>query len=298
MYKTLSLLTIVAFGLFLYSCNGSQQTEEETSSEEFEEAQEEQSDLEGQIKEVVYDIPSPSEIPYLLEATGAEYDASLINDISKVDQYSNLNDKAALNLGVYSSDIGYLSSYDKVQEALTYMSEVKTLADNLGVSGALDAEILKRFESNLSNKDSLAYLLNASINQVENFLQDDRRNKLAALVLAGSLTEGLYISTQLIENYPKDILPDDARNLILTPLMRVVLEQEKAVEDLHNLLKSVEQTDPVATLVKDLEELNQSYDELNIEEQIRNNRADLVLTNETLSNITQKVAEMRSFVVE
>ena len=31
------------------------------------------------IQDVVYNIPSPSEIPYLFEATGAEYNQSLVN---------------------------------------------------------------------------------------------------------------------------------------------------------------------------------------------------------------------------
>lgn len=297
MQRILSFITIFSITIFFVSCNGSKEAED-GASEEFEKAQSEQSDVRDQIKEVIYEIPSPSEIPYLLESTGAEYDASVINDISKVDEYSNRNFKAALNLGIYSADIGYLSSYDKVQEALNYMSKSKKLADNLGVSGAFDTKLIKRFEANLSNKDSLAHLLNATIHQVENFLQDENRNKLAALIITGSFIEGLYISTQLIDKYPKDILPEDSRNLILTPLIRVVLEQEKAVNDLLELLRTVEGTEPVEQLITDLEELKKKYDELNIQEQIRNNRADLVLNNETLSSITQKIEDIRTFIVK
>jgi hypothetical protein len=51
----------------------------------------------------------------LLQATGAEFNQSLLNDRSKVDQYSSRNDKAALNLGI-AADIGYLSSYDKLRK--------------------------------------------------------------------------------------------------------------------------------------------------------------------------------------
>lgn len=297
MYKVLSFIIIFSLALSFIGCNGSKDSEE-TAADEFERAQKEQSEVKEQIEEVIYEIPSPSEIPYLLETTGAEYDASLVNDISKVDQYSNRNYKAALNLGVYAADIGYLSSYDKVQEALNYMSKTKKLADDLGVTGAFDRELIRRFEENLNNKDSLAHLLNETINQVENYLQDENRNKLAALIITGSFVEGLYLSTQIIESYPKDILPDDARNLILTPLIRVVLEQEKAVNDLLELLKTVENSEPIDRLITDLESLKQSYDELNIQEQIRNNRADLVLTNENLIAITKQVKETRSFIIE
>ena len=61
------------------------------------------------------------------------------------------------------------------------------------------------------------------------------------MVVTGSFVEGLYISTGLIKTYPKDLLPDDSRNLVLTPLMRVVLEQKKSVSDLvKNVVISLE----------------------------------------------------------
>ncbi|GAA0894196.1 hypothetical protein GCM10009122_38760 [Fulvivirga kasyanovii] len=279
----------------MFAC-GSKTNEEKTdSSEEFEQAE---TDLKEQIQEVIYEIPSPSEIPFLLEATGAEFNQSLINDNSKADQYASRNDKAALNLGVYAADIGYLVSYDKVQEALTYMSSAKKLADNLGVTGAFDTDLIKRFESNLSRKDSLSYLLNETINKTESYLKDDDRNKLAALIITGSFVEGLYISTALIKTYPKDILPEDSRNLVLTPLIRVVLEQEKSLDDLVEMLGTVENTAPIDSLLKDLRALQADYDSLEIEDQIKNQRADLVLTDKTLEEITSKVAAIRSSIVE
>ena len=49
-------------------------------------------------------------------------------------------------------------------------------------------------------------------------MKDDNRNKLSAMVVTGSFIESLYISTGLVKSYPKDLLPTDAKNLILTPL--------------------------------------------------------------------------------
>jgi hypothetical protein len=221
-----------------------------------------------------------------------------VNPRAKTDQYASRTDKAALNLGVYTADIGYLSSYEKTQEAIDYLNSCKTLADNLNVIGTFDLEILKRFEANISNKDSLANLLNETVKETESFLKDDSRNKLAALVVTGSFVEGLHISTGLIQSYPRNILPDDARNLILTPIMQVVLNQKKSVSDLLMMLSSVEQTDPVAGIVSDLQELERAYAALNIEDQIKKNRADLVLTDKNLEQVTVIVARMRKSIVE
>src|SRR6187431_315610 len=160
------LSATIALGLA--SC-GSSSSDKDKNSAEFKAAEE---SLKKQIEEVVYNIPSPTEIPYLLQATGAEFNESLLNSRAKVDQYAARHDKAALNLGVYAADIGYLASYDKTQDAINYLTSCKSLSDNLGVSGAFNAEILKEFEANISDKKSLAHLLDSMIKQAETFLKD------------------------------------------------------------------------------------------------------------------------------
>lgn len=284
-----------AFVAFTAASCGSSSSDKDKNAKEFSEADQ---NLKQQIEEVVYNIPSPSEIPYLLQATGAEFNQSLLSDRSKVDQYAARTDKAALNLGVYAADIGYLSSYDKSQEAIDYLGACKILADNLNIIGSFDVEVLKKFESNISNKDSLTHLLDQTIQKTEGFLKDDNRNKLSSLIVTGSFIEGLYISTGVIKSYPKNILPDDKRNLVLTPLMRVVLEQKKSVGELLKMLSAVEQTEPITAIVAELINLEKAYNALNIEEQIKNNRADLVLTDKNLEEITKTVEKLRKGITE
>ncbi|HEY8936066.1 MAG TPA: hypothetical protein VIM65_12630 [Cyclobacteriaceae bacterium] len=288
------LSALLAFGLA--SCGSSSKEDQSKNSEEFKEA--EGGELKTQIQEVVYNIPSPSEIPYLIQSTGAEFNESLLNSRTNVDKYTSRTDKAALNLGVYSADIGYLSSYEKTQESINYLGTAKTLADNLNIIGTFDANILKRFEANISNKDSLTFLLDQTIKRTESFLNDDKRNKLSALVIAGSFIEGLHISTGLVKTYPRNLLPDDKRNLVLTPMIRVILEQKKSVSELLKMMKSVDQTDPVTAIVADLTALETTYNALNIEEQIKNNRADLVLTDKNLEEVTKIVEKLRKGITE
>ena len=291
-YFAISPLIAIA----LASC-GSSSSDKDKNSAEFEDADE---NLKQQLEELIYNIPSPSEIPYLLQATGAEFNESLINPRTKVDQYASRTDKAALNLGVYAADIGYLSSYDKTQQAIDYLNSTKTLADNLGVIGSFDVEVLQKFEANISNKDSLTRLLDRTIKKTQTYLADDNRNKLSALVVTGSFIEGLYISTGLVKSYPKDLLPSDARNLVLTPIIRVILDQKKSVSDMVKMLTStsVEQTEPVTTIASDLKALEAAYSSLNIEEQIRNNKANLVLSDANLIEITNIVGKIRTNITQ
>jgi hypothetical protein len=286
-------LLAIATASLLASC-GSSTKKDDQSSDEFKQAEE---SLKDQIKDVVYNIPSPSEIPYLLQATGAEFNQSLLNDRKKVDQYLTRNEKAALNLGVYAADIGYLSSYEKTQEAIDYLSSAKKLADNLGIS-SFDPEVLKRFEANISNKDSLATLLDGAVKKTDKYLKDDSRTKLAALLVTGSFVEGLSISTGLIKTYPNNVLKEADRNNILTPLIRVILEQEKSIDELAKMLGAVDQAEPVASIQANLTALKASYRALDIEEKIKNNRSDLVLSDKNLVEITKIVDKMRKEIVE
>jgi hypothetical protein len=292
--RLLCLVITVSAGQILWSCGGSSDKKDE-NSKDFEAAEE---SLKNQIQDVVYNIPSPSEIPYLLEATGAEFNQSLLNDRKKADSYAAKSDKAALNLGIYAADIGYLSSYGKTQEAIDYLGTSKTLADNLGVVGSFDVDALKQFEENISNKDSLAAVLNRIVQKTDSYLKDDSRNKLAALVVTGSFVEGLYISTGLIKTYPKNLLADDQRNLVLTPLMRVILQQSESVGELLKMLNSVEENETIAAIKSDLTQLEASYRALNIEEQIKNNKANLVLSDKNLLDITNIVDKLRKSITD
>ena len=286
-----SLSALIAIGLA--SC-GPNSRDKEKDSDEFQEAD----SLESRIENLVYDMPTPSEIPYMLQTTGAEFNEGLINPRTKAEKYASITNKAALNLGVYAADIGYLVSYEKTQEAIDYVNAAKSLADGLGIIGSFDLELLNQFEKNISNRDSLTKLLDRTVKKTEEFLKDDNRNKLSALVVAGSFIESLYIATGLVKTYPKDLLPDDAKNLILTPLIKVVLDQKKSVPELLKMLSAVEQDEPVASMVTDLKALEAQYNALNIDEQIKNNKANLVLSDKNLVEITNIVEKIRNGITD
>jgi len=285
-------ITLLVLTLGLWSCGSKKEANE--NSEDFKKAEE---SLTDKVKDLETNLPSPTEIPYLLQETGAEFNQSLLNDKKKADSYLTRNDKAALNLGVYAADIGYLVSYDKTQEAIDYVTASKKLANGLGVLGAFDQEVLKSFEKNISNKDSLTRLVNNAVKETEKYLTGDNRVKPAALMLAGSFVEGLYISTGLIKTYPKDLKEED-RMVILTPLLRVVLQQRESIDDLIKVLAGVEQTEPVTTILEKLNALEGSYRDLNIEEKIKNNQADKILTDKHLADITSTVESLRKSIVD
>jgi len=285
----------IIFAGIITSCGGEKKQEEADASEEFDAASEE---LNKKVESVIYEIPSPSEIPYIIENTGAEFNPNLVNDEQKFEEYMVSQQKAGFNLGVYATDIGYLSSYGKTQEALNYFDVCMKLSEYLGIQDAIDMELVQRFENNLANTDSLGEIIDQTINNSEKYLQQNERNNIAALVIGGTFIEGLYIATQMIDTYPKDLLPDDARIAILTPLISNVLKQEEPLANMISLLKSVENRgDWVEATINSLEELHETYQTFNPEEKIKQGEGHQVLDDKALGKLTKQIASIRENVV-
>lgn len=286
-------LLLIALGVLAACTSGKKK--EGSASEEFNAASE---DVKEKVEKVIYNIPSPSEIPYVIEATGADFNPNIVNDLAKSEAYAISPDKAAFNLGVYATDIGYLTSYGKTQEAVNYMDANVKLSETIGIQDAVDLEVLNRFEENLGNPDSLAVIIDESIAKSDAYLQENDRSNMAALIIGGTFVEGLHIATQIIETYPKDILADDQRMTVLTPLIRLVVKQKEPLSDVISLLESVDsQEEWIAGIVSDLQELHQVYDNFDPEEKISSGKGNEVLKDEALQKITAQVAAIRKNVV-
>jgi hypothetical protein len=286
-FKSIVFVALLA----VVACSPEKKEKENSNSEAFDKAQEE---VKEKISGVVKEMPAPSEIPYLLMETGADFNESLLHNVKSVNNYSQ-NNEAAVNLGVYATDVAYLSAYEKSQKALNYITEIRPLADQLSLSGSFDPKTVERFEANLSNTDSLAMIVNEAINNADDHLRNTDRPKVAALLLAGSFIEGLYIATALVENYPND-LPAEARSLILIPLVDVIIKQEEPLIDLIALLKGVDQDDYIKTLIKDLEGLKAEYKKLNVQKLMDEGRGNELLQDEALDNITNQMGKIRDDV--
>lgn len=294
----LKLASIALSAAVLLSSCGGGSSKESTSDagSEFDAAKEQ---VAADVSKVLKDLPPPSEVPYLLMNAGAEFDANIINSLDKMDAYQSDQTKAALNLGVYATDIGYLTSYEKSEMALDYMGECQKLAAPVGVAEAIDYGMIQRFESNMENKDSLAAVINEVMQKSGERLSELDELNSAALLLAGSWVEGVYISTTIVNNYPDD-LPEEARTLILEPLVKIVIDQKKSLADLMQTMNDVPESDAVNSMLAELEKVKAIYDgELaEVEKQIAENTGGFVLKPSTLDNLSAEVTRIRASIVE
>jgi hypothetical protein len=294
-YYRLSSKIILAIVVGIMAACGTDSKKGSDASQEFDDAQ---GQMTENFQKAISDIPPPAEIPYIIQSTGADYNPNIINDYNNYESYTTSAKKAAFNLGVYATDIGYLSSYGKTQEALNYMDVCLKLAESIGAQDAIDFEVLEQFEQNLSNQDSLAVIINKVIENSDTYLQSNDRNNIAALMIGGTFIEALYISTQIINTYPKDLLPDDMRLQILSPMVQMLVKQKDSLKDVIDLLEGVQDKEEweIAT-INSLNELYENYTKFDPMGKISEGRGNEVLNDEVLTRLTNQVDSIRTNVV-
>ena len=265
-----------------------------SESAEFETAK---NQMTADVNALLSSFPPPSEIPYLLMATGSDFDGNAINDLSKVDNYTREIAKSAINIGVYTTDIGYLISYDKTQPALEYIGACQKLSETVGVNSVVDLEFLLRFEENLLNKDSLKTLVDEASSQSNKLLESQETGY--SLILSGSILEGLYLSTQLIKNYPEDT-PVEIRDLILEPLIKIVNDQKKGLDKLIEIVKKFNDNRALNSILADLNKIKLIYDSelVEVSAQIASNTGDMMLQSKVLDHLTAEISRIRNSLVQ
>ena len=301
MQKHLLIQRYFALGLcmllLVVSCNTPRGNEKEDVAGDVTFSEAEQK-LISDISKVISDLPPPSIVPNTLKKLGSEYDPDLVNSIGKIEEYQTDEDKAAMNLGVYATDVGYQVAYSQVEESLAHMEALQRLAETVGVSTAFDISLMEKYEQSMNNPDSLSSLLNNTMLLAEQRLESSDRLAMAGLVLTGSFVEGLYLVVRISEDYHGDNLTEQERNEKLQPLVKIILDQRQPLTDVIELMKDIPNHDGVLSMISELEILKVLYDsDLKEIEEAMNGDANYVIAPSMLRNITSEVKRIRAAIV-
>jgi hypothetical protein len=201
--------------------------------------------------DIIENIASPVEIAALLKRVGAPFSQKNLSDPDIIEQFSTANQQA-FNLGVYGTDLGYLNMYNKSGSTINYLTSIKKLADNIKVGQFFDFTTLKRLAQNSQNLDSLMYISVHSFNLMDDYLRQNRRSNLSALIIAGAWMEGFYLATSTYLDKPH---PDLAER---------IGEQKIILSELMLILKNYERDPYVANVIKNLDELKILFNDVKI----------------------------------
>jgi hypothetical protein len=157
------LMMAVAFSF--PGCKKAQKEEGEQEKAEKEEIS--KSEIKKKVSEVVYPLPSTFEITETLNRIGASFIIGLANDVENANKYVT-QEKQAMNLGVYSADLSYATTYNMKQYIMDYMDVNKKLVNELGITGAYSPEFVKNVKQNFDNKDQLVDMITNSFYNTTN----------------------------------------------------------------------------------------------------------------------------------
>jgi hypothetical protein len=198
----------------------------------------------SRVKQVFYSMPSPLETAMLLRTSGAGFNEELLNPADNVGKYMT-GKSMALNLGIYLANLSYASLYDQTQTCMRYMSASKQLADNLGILDAVDSHTIEKLEGNINNRDIIIDIVSETFMNSSSFLQENAREPFAAIMLAGSWVEGLYLALSLV----------DETELDDSPLAKRIIDKKLSMEILMLMLGENSHNNDVAEILVEMEKI-------------------------------------------
>jgi len=203
------------------------------------------------LSEIISAIPSPAEIAELIKGLDSEYPRNSMRSTSSIQLYNGDAYKQALNLGVYSTDLGFASIFKKNTDALKYLDAVKDLSKALNIGNFFDSKAIQESKEAI-DKGTITDFATRKIDEISNYLVEKNRQHVAALMLAGGWIEAIHISLKVYEksNNPK--------------LREAVGEQKFVLEQLLQIFNIYGKANH-QTLIKQLKNLKTAYDKVQIE---------------------------------
>ncbi len=263
-YFTLRLASVIILSGFLLlgnSCKSFKKNQEgkEVEMEDFLTEEDIFDDID-KAKKIFYSLPSPLETAMILKSAGVKYNEALLNEISNVEKYST-NKSKALNLGIYTTDLSFACLFDQSQTSLKYMDATKQLANEMGISDAIDEETMKRLEQNLNNRDVVMDIISETFLNSSSYLKENDQQDVAAMVLVGGWIEGLYIGAQMVGNSPVQ------GNKLVDRIAEQKLSfsiVERMLQDNTKNLQGQENRD-ITELINELHNLKVAFDKIEVQ---------------------------------
>lgn len=288
------LFAILSAALFLASC-GEQtvQKSDDVSVVEIDSTKTSIVNVSGKL----FSIPSPIQTAILIRDSKTPYNADVLNNPQNASNYST-NVAMAINLGIYGTEMAYASLYDDGQSALRYYKVVDEMANELGIKGAIDQNLVNRLGNNIGNADSLLFLSGRFYEEADIYLKANDRLEIAALVLLGGWIESSYLTALAASNGNTE-----ARTRLA--------EQQNSIKTLTKVLETVGSTEfAKGPIMKSIKELNGLYSELRMsytyvapvtnaetKTTVIASESTYDISNEQLAAITEKLNALRSQVI-
>lgn len=228
------------------------------------------------------EMPSPIEMAILVKHSGGTYDPALLNPLENVDNYVT-SGKKAMNLGVYSADVGYTTLYKQTQETILFMNNIRKLSDAIGLSDAFDQETFDRVEANIENRDSLLHIITSAYQVGNEYLKENNRMNTSILMIASGWVESMYLASKVGgEEGPMDMVA--AR----------IAEQQMVLERITKAMAMVPNDPMVTELQGKLEGLLAEFQK---QELVSGDEENLVVDTARMAELYTEIDTIRAWLI-
>ena len=251
------------------------------------------------MNEVIGNLSSPVEMAGLFKSSGAEFTQRILNNPDNVANYVT-SFQRALNLGVFSADLGYINTFDKNNIVVSYLLAVKNLADGIRVGQFFDFNQLSRLATNSANLDSLMEISLTSFNKMDSYLREQNRSNVSSLIITGAWIEGLYLSTEIVrESGSKEIADRIAEQKNIINILEIILSNYSTEANFSELLALIQELKEAYAPVRITTELGEPQ---RIEKDgslvfIQAEISTVHYTQEDLTRIMEVITKIRSKIV-
>lgn len=246
-------------------------------------------------REIYYGLLTPVEVCNIFERLGIRYNDTIILASGNQDLYMS-SYKAAMNLGVYGVDMGYMKLFGVNRQTVGYFKTIQTLSERLNMPDTFLSDAIKSLDADIGNADSLTGLMNDAYSKIDEHLRLEGSEGTLGLMLMGGWIEAMYLATQLAYD-PEN--PDPQ-------VVGKIAEQKYSLISLLSFMKNYYDDPMVVFYTKKLKYLNRWFDTFEIYYQpgdvsidtlrqvITTTGTEMTVTVGTLNEIRDYVARLRA----
>lgn len=231
--------------------------------------------IDKDVSEFVYPLPSAYEVTEMLNRIGIGYMLGTSNSVENASRYFTAKSKA-YNIGIYGTDLSYASTYKMTQETMLYLEAINQLGTDLGISAIYNENLLKSMENNVNNKDSLVEIISTTIYDTYDYLNKNGKGDLSILMVAGGWIEGMYLTTNVSENYQNN--PD---------IVKVIYAQKPSLDRLLKIADESKENSDIQELIDELQPVKKAFDAVTSEK----------MTDEQVKTIANAVGKLRDQLI-
>ncbi len=253
MNKVAFYIIICLIGYISYSCNSCSNKKNTNQLLDFDSIQ-----VIDSIEAIFYALPSPEEIITYINDHKVSFKQPLLHNYNLSKHYQTKTKKTIV-CGVYFSDLAYISAFKKSDLSGDYISTIDYLLNDLEIHPDFTINQQRRLINASVNADSLYQISRELYDTVINYLQEYDEGKTLSLLSVGAITECLYVTTHLHNNF------EEQKGAI-----NRIAEQKLLFDDIIKMIMVYKDDEDVKPLMNDLYTIKRSFDNLDYKTFIKN----------------------------